>query len=509
LYLEYCLAIVRPILPESSEAVAPSTGTEEFYGFTTRPFTLSPDLRFVYQSRSHSHAFKQVTDALQRREGLVVITGEIGTGKTVLCRALLETFHEARTFLSVILDPLLGVDDLIYQVLGDFGITKRDARATHAPLPEATRHQLVTTLQQFLASLIALNAHAVIMIDEAQHLTPAVLEQIRLLSNFETDRAKLLQIVLVGQPNLEAMLRQPDLRQLDQRVARRIHLDPLSGDEVREYVTRRLAVASAPTLPFTPAALDLIRTISQGIPRVVNTLCDQALELGFERRARPIDRDIVAEASDRLKLPRVEPPPEPEHQRVSHLPEARPWQSAAIATGIGIVLALALWVWRSRPAAPEPQVPIRTTAAPTVPAAAAPSSSGGQGPSQRVVDNSPTTKAAPSNPGPAAAQPVAAAAPNVVAPPQTAKPSPSRTAPGVGSFRIAVAAFRTSKRANDVVAEISAIGLPVAARLDPTGEWYQVIVGPFATLEAATNAQKALERQGYQGTRIAVPNPDR
>ena len=116
---------MSPTLPESTDPAAAPTRTEEFYGFTTRPFTLSPDLRFVYQSRSHSHAFKQVADALQRREGLIVITGEIGTGKTVLCRALLETFHEARTFLSVILDPLLGVDDLIYQVLGDFGVITR------------------------------------------------------------------------------------------------------------------------------------------------------------------------------------------------------------------------------------------------------------------------------------------------------------------------------------------------------------------------------------------------
>jgi general secretion pathway protein A len=495
-------------LPESTDPAAAPTRTEEFYGFTTRPFTLSPDLRFVYQSRSHSHAFKQVADALQRREGLIVITGEIGTGKTVLCRALLETFHEARTFLSVILDPLLGVDDLIYQVLGDFGVITRDARTTHAPLPEATRHQLVATLQQFLGSLIELNAHAVIMIDEAQHLTPAVLEQIRLLSNFETDRAKLLQIVLVGQPNLEAMLRQPDLRQLDQRVARRIQLGPLSGDEVREYVTRRLAVASSPSQPFTPAALDLIQTISRGIPRVVNTLCDHALELGFERRARPIDRDVVAEAAGRLKLPSPEPPPEPEHQGVPQLPETRPWQSAAIAAGVGIILVLALWVWGSRPSAPATPAPGRAAAAPAAASAAQPSSSRGQGASQPAADSPPTITAAPSKPAPAAPQPVEASS-GPAAPAPSPKPLPSRAPTGVGSFRIAVAAFRTSKRANDVVAEITTTGLPVAARLDPTGEWYQVIVGPFATLEAATNAQKVLEREGYQGTRIAVPNPER
>ena len=221
---------------------------EKFFGLATRPFSLTPDLRFAYHSRSHTHALEQVTSALRRREGLIVVTGAIGTGKTMLCRSMLESF-ESRTFLSVILDPGLEVEDLLRQVLTDFGIIDSVGGADApdpGPMSEVTRHQFVSTLQQFLASLIPLHAHAVIMIDEAQRLNPRVLEEIRLLSNFETDEAKLLQIVLVGQPDLDEMLRHPKMQQLNQRVARRCELHPLSENEVGDYIERRLTVAGSP-----------------------------------------------------------------------------------------------------------------------------------------------------------------------------------------------------------------------------------------------------------------------
>ena len=273
------------------------TPSERYYGFVSSPFSLTPDLRFAYDSRSYIAAWEQVKDALRHREGLIVITGEIGTGKTMLCRALLEGLGQARTFLSVILDPCLTVDDLMYQVLTDFGISSSSARPTSGPAAEATRHQLVATLQQFLASLIPIRAHAVVMIDEAQHLDPTVLEQLRLLSNFETDDVKLLQIVLVGQPDLDALLARPDMRQLNQRVARRIQLEALSGHEVSDYVARRLSVASGDsdtrlevTAPFTTDAIAAVQQISRGVPRVINILCDRALEIGHAEQATSIGR---------------------------------------------------------------------------------------------------------------------------------------------------------------------------------------------------------------------------
>ena len=495
MYLEYCFAIVRLIVPGTPDPTERVTGTEEFYGFTTRPFTLTPDLRFVYQSRSHSHAFKEVTEALQRREGLAVITGEIGTGKTVLCRALLETFHEARTFLSVILDPLLGVDDLLYQVLTDFGVITRDARASHAPVSEATRHQLVTTLHQFLASLIPLNAHAVIMIDEAQHLTAPVLEQIRLLSNFETDRSKLLQIVLVGQPNLETMLRQPDLRQLDQRVARRIQLQPLSADEVREYISRRLAVASAPAMPFTPAALDAIRAFSQGIPRVVNTLCDRALEMGCERRLKTVDRDIIHAAADRLKLSVAAPPSAHAIFERRRPRTTSPAVAAAAAAALAIVLGATWWMSRRAASTPATPPPVRATTPPQPSAM----------PSAPVPPNPATGTTQPPAPK-TTVTPSSTAAPSV---PAQSPPKVASTPPNSNTFRIAVAAFRTSRRAMDVATDIATKGLPVSTHLDSTGQWYQVVVGPFTTAEAAANAQRVLAREGFGDLRISAPTAER
>src|ERR1700730_18079622 len=230
-----------PTLPDSR--ALDLSACEKFYGLLARPFSLTPDLRFAYHSRSHSRALAQVTEALRRRDGLIVITGEIGIGKTMLCRTLLETF-EARTFLSVILDPRLSIDDLLRQVLADFGLMGDAGRPRPGPAPDVTRHQLVSALQRFLASLIALDAHAVILVDEAQHLQPSVLEEIRLLTNFETDGAKLLQIVLVGQPDLDALLRRPELIQLNQRIARRFELHALAPSEVQDYISHRLAVAS-------------------------------------------------------------------------------------------------------------------------------------------------------------------------------------------------------------------------------------------------------------------------
>lgn len=473
------------------------TACESFYGLRARPFSLTPDLRFVFHSRSHSRALEQVTEALKRREGLVVITGDIGTGKTMLCRALLDTF-EARTFLSVILDPCLTVSDLLHHVLTDFGLITEIERGVDTT-PEVTRHQLVSTLQKFLATLIPLDAHAVIMLDEAQHLDPTVLEEIRLLSNFETDKAKLLQIVLVGQPDLDALLRRPEMGQLNQRVARRVALHPLAAGEVKEYIERRLFVAAEAAAPhagdrppddpraamtlervrFTPGAMHTIAAISGGVPRIVNTLCDRALELGCERQARVLDERIVLAAADRLKLP------------VPAILKLGAGAGLKVAAASLVVIAgLGAWWWTTRPspAAPAPAIEKRVDAPPPPVAP------------QRPDASAPAAAPTAATPPPAA---------SVQAKPPATQPLPDGTAGRKGGrYDIAVAAFKTAQRAADIAASLAQKGLPVTTRTDATGAWHQIVVGPYSSAEEAEAAQRILTREGFSGTRISVISPD-
>ena len=192
--------------------------------------------------------------AIRRKEGFIVLTGDIGTGKTTMCRTLLEQFDET-TFTALILNPFLSVEELLREVLLSFGVVSKDALKT-GRLATASKHELVRTLHDFLLSLVPLHGSAVLIIDEAQHLSSEVLEEIRVLSNLETNDQKLLQVVIVGQLNLIEMLHKPDLRQLDQRISIRCYLKPLTREEVEAYVTHRLWVARGSTpVTFTPKSV--------------------------------------------------------------------------------------------------------------------------------------------------------------------------------------------------------------------------------------------------------------
>src|ERR671934_971818 len=195
---------------------------EQYYGLSEKPFSLTPDPKYLYRSESHANAFDLLQYAIRRREGFIVLTGDIGTGKTTICRALLEQLDTA-TFTSLILNPFLSVEELIREVLLDFGVVSREA-VRSGRIAAASKHELISTLHEFLLSLIPLKASAVLIIDEAQHLSPQVLEQIRIISNLETNEAKLLQIVLVGQLNLLDVLAAAEMRQLDQRISIRATL---------------------------------------------------------------------------------------------------------------------------------------------------------------------------------------------------------------------------------------------------------------------------------------------
>jgi general secretion pathway protein A len=274
---------------------------EDYYGFTEKPFSLTPDPKYLYKSETHANAFDLLQYAIRRREGFVVITGDIGTGKTTLCRAILEQL-DRKTFTALVLNPFMSEEDLLKQILQDFGVVSRD-EVKRGRLAGVSKRDLVETLNEFLLSLQPLGARALLILDEAQNLPPQILEQIRILSNLETDKEKLLQIVLVGQLNLQGVLRAPEMRQLDQRVSIRYELKPLNRDEAGAYVAHRLAIAGGrPNVSFTPQALDLVHRLTGGTPRLINLLCDRALLGGYSARSSRVTPEIVTRAAKSLDL---------------------------------------------------------------------------------------------------------------------------------------------------------------------------------------------------------------
>lgn len=275
---------------------------EEFYGFAQPPFNLTPDPRFLYRSASHAVAMQQVLHAIQRREGFIVLTGDIGTGKTMLCRALLEQ-TDPKTFSALILNPFLSVEELLREVLLGFGVASRETIRS-GRLATATKHELVSTLHDFLRTLAPLEANALVVMDEAQHLSPEVLEEIRILSNLELGEHRLLQILIVGQLNLLDVLERAELRQFNQRISLRCSLQPLELPEVDAYVAHRLSVARGNRpVRFAPEAVKLVHQMTSGVPRLINLLCDRALMAGHEAQTDEITAELVEKAALAVGLP--------------------------------------------------------------------------------------------------------------------------------------------------------------------------------------------------------------
>ena len=218
-----------------------------------------------------------------------------------MCRALLEEI-DRNTFSALVLNPFLSEEDLLKLILQDFGVVSRED-VKRGRLANVSKQELIETIYDFLLSLLPLRATAVLIIDEAQNLPMPVLEQIRILSNLETDKDKLLQIVLVGQLNLNALLKAPQMRQLDQRVSIRYQLRPLSRDEVAAYVSHRLTVAGgSASVTFQSKALDMMHRRTQGIPRLINLVCDRSLLAAYSARTNRISADMVFQAAESLEL---------------------------------------------------------------------------------------------------------------------------------------------------------------------------------------------------------------
>jgi len=306
---------------------------ERYYGLSEKPFSLTPDPKYLYRSESHGNAFDLLQYAIRRREGFVVVTGDIGTGKTTVCRALLEQI-DRNAFTALVLNPFLTEEDLLKRILQDFGVISRDD-VKAGRLAHVTKQDLIETLYDFLLGLIPIKASAVLIIDEAQNLPLSVLEQIRILSNLETDKEKLLQIILVGQLNLQTLLRSPELRQLDQRVSIRYELKPFDEETVAAYVAHRLTIAGgSAAVAFTAKALQQVHRMSGGIPRLINLICDRALLAGFAQQTSRITPEMVTQAAESLD---VQPPAAPRLGRTKG-------GASLVAAAAVVLLAAALGV---------------------------------------------------------------------------------------------------------------------------------------------------------------------
>jgi len=268
---------------------------ESFYGFKRGPFEISPDPYFLLATARHCEALASLYYGVTRHKGFVVMSGDVGTGKTLLVSCLLELLRSRQAAFAHVFNPALSIVQFLQYVTAEFGL----------PSTGKTKTDLLLQLNQYLIKRCQNGLTTVLVIDEAQHLNRRMLEEIRLLTNLETAQQKLLQIVLVGQSELEQQLQYPDLRQLRQRIALWCRLAPLSGQETAEYIERRLTLASAAPRKdslFAPESIALIYVYTRGVPRLINIMCDNALVAAYARQGSIVTPDIVEEIASDLCL---------------------------------------------------------------------------------------------------------------------------------------------------------------------------------------------------------------
>jgi general secretion pathway protein A len=331
----------------------------EFYGLREKPFALSPDPRYLFLADSHREALAHLLYGIEHGEGFISITGEVGTGKTTLCRTLLQRI-EPGTEVAFIFNPQLSAEELLQAINAELGL------ATDG----LGRRQLMEQLNRFLLAKKAEGRRVLLLIDEAQNLAPDTLEQVRLLSNLETDTSKLIQIILIGQPELDAILESPNLRQLRQRISVRWRLSPLSATETRDYVRHRLRIsAGAPREIFTELALREVHRRARGIPRLVNLLADRALLAGYAAEAKTIGLGLVTQSDKEIRgSARSLATPPRANRLLRWLPSGlRQVAGAALLVALGVGAAAA-WQRLAPPAAPEaPAAPVAEGAPPVTP----------------------------------------------------------------------------------------------------------------------------------------------
>lgn len=272
---------------------------ESFYGLKEQPFAISTDPKFLFLSAPHRRAYDELMNGLTRDESLLLLTGETGSGKTTLCRAIIAALGE-RTFSSVLHQPYMTGPEMLRLILRDFGLVSKEELRRGA-LASADVPHLMEVLETFLRSLASIQSRAIVVIDEAQSLSPTLLDEVRMLTAFEKDGRRLIQIVLCGQPMLLNTLKTEPMYALNERITRRVALTPLSADEVHSYVHHRLAIAGGTgSIVFQPEAMRLVADLSRGLPRRVNVLCDRTLQEGRVVSANTITAELVKRAAKSL-----------------------------------------------------------------------------------------------------------------------------------------------------------------------------------------------------------------
>jgi len=302
---------------------------KKFFGLKQEPFSIAPDPHYLFMSERHREALAHLLYGVRGGGGFVLLTGEIGAGKTTVCRCFLEQVPR-RCNVAYIFNPKQTAQELLESICDDFRIP-REPLPGHVP----TARDHVAALNAFLLRTHGVGQNNVLIIDEAQGLTAEVLEQLRLLTNLETNERKLLQIILIGQPELRDMLARPELEQLAQRVIARYHLDALTQRETSRYIQHRLAVAGLNTaLPFDAQAMQRIHLLSRSVPRRINLLCDRALLGAYASGKAMADVAIVDKAAaEVLGLP---------HRRARHLAALSPRARLGATLGLGVLLGAAL-----------------------------------------------------------------------------------------------------------------------------------------------------------------------
>jgi general secretion pathway protein A len=461
---------------------------EQFYGLREKPFSLTPDPEFVFLGQGFRTALDQLLYGIQRREGFMAVVGDVGTGKTMLCWTLLSKL-DRRVRTALILHPFLNQDEILKAILHDFGVLPRGILTPPAVAEEArpslydpswmeglTRKELVDELNAFLLEAASENAANLLVIDEAQNLSPAALEFLRVLSNMETPKQKLLQIIFVGQVEFEQKLNMPQLRQLNQRVTVRCRLGPMNRDDATRYILHRLVVAGGTRkVSFSAGGLKSIHRFSGGYPRLINIICDRALLAGYSERSRVITRKMVRKAALALRGKDMAAP----GARWRIGPRwAIPVLAAALIVLVALILFLAsgnLFVrlfggtGSAHRRLPTAQAADRAEIAVT---------------RARATPASPPPTIMSAGQGGHAAQPV----------PDDPPPSPSP--PGGDSYLLQVHSFEARQRAVAAVAELQGKGYPAVRRLvqgRDSVQWHVVYVGPFRDIEEAQVAARALK----------------